>query len=358
TPLRTWAHALTQAATQPHYTNQLPYWNNTLTETHTPTHPDHTTTTLGTPPLDPTRDTLATAQTHTLALPTDETQALLTTVPATYNAGINDILLTALALAARQWRPHTTQHGLLIDLEGHGRYEDALDNNHDLSRTIGWFTTIHPVRLTPPHHTWTQITAAGPETGNALKHIKEQLRTIPDHGIGYGLLRHLNPDTAKTLAQHPNPTIAFNYLGRFTTETNPEDTDNTNNAPYWTTIDHTHPVPAPGEPDMPFAHALEIIAATHDTPDGPQLTADFTWPAALFTTTDILHLTTLWHQALQALATHAQDPQAGGLTPSDLPLTQLTQHHIDLLEAEEAEYDDDFDADDGDYGDDDHAPGY
>ncbi|MFJ6217451.1 hypothetical protein ACIQGZ_29580, partial [Streptomyces sp. NPDC092296] len=173
--------------------------------------------------------------------------------------------------------------------------------------------------------------------------------TIPDHGIGYGLLRHLNPDTAKTLAQHPNPTIGFNYLGRFTTTNDPNPTDNTTpdnptrntrntpnttpNQPHWTTIDHTHPTPAPGEPDMPFTHALEITAATHDTPDGPQLTTHLTWPAALFTTTDIQHLGTLWHQALQALATHAHDPQAGGLTPSDLPLTQLTQQHIDLLEA-------------------------
>ncbi|MFE7767871.1 condensation domain-containing protein, partial [Streptomyces sp. NPDC057438] len=224
TSFRGWATALTQTATHNRWTSQLPYWENMLAAPHTP---------LGATPLDPTRDTLATAQTVTLALPEHETEQLLTAVPAAFRAGINDVLLTALTLALRQWAPTHTHNGILIDLESHGRHEDTLDSGHDLTRTIGWFTTMHPVRINPGTLTWTEVTTAGPQIGTALKHVKEQLRAIPDHGLGYGLLRHLNPHTAPTLATHPHPLIGFNYLGRFTTDTR----DGT--AQHWTSVTHT-----------------------------------------------------------------------------------------------------------------------
>ncbi|MFE7767636.1 hypothetical protein, partial [Streptomyces sp. NPDC057438] len=117
------------------------------------------------------------------------------------------------------------------------------------------------------------------------------------------------------------------YLGRFTTDTR----DGT--AQHWTSVTHTDTGNSIGEAELPFAHALEINATTQDTPTGPRLHATLSWPAALFTHTHITHLTHLWHQALTALATHTENPDAGGLTPSDLTLIPLTQNHIDLLEA-------------------------
>ena len=74
----------------------------------------------------------------------------------------------------------------------------------DLSRTAGWFTSIHPVRLD-----------AGNATGGAaIKAVKEQLRAVPDGGIGYGLLRYGGGEAAAELAAAPPAQIAFNYLGR------------------------------------------------------------------------------------------------------------------------------------------------
>ncbi|MEU1087775.1 peptide synthetase, partial [Streptomyces sp. NPDC005576] len=73
--------------------------------------------------------------------------------------------------------------------------------------------------------------------------------------------------------------------------------------------------------------------ATQDTTEGPRLRATLSWPGALFTETRVGALAGLWHQALRALVAHAENPDAGGLTPSDLSLVPLTQHHIDLLEA-------------------------
>ena len=69
---------------------------------------------------------------------------------AAFRAGVEDVLLTGLGLAVREWlsrRGETLTDALLVDLEGHGRYEDVLAPRLDLSRTVGWFTTMYPVRL-------------------------------------------------------------------------------------------------------------------------------------------------------------------------------------------------------------------
>ncbi|MFM9158433.1 MAG: condensation domain-containing protein, partial [Dolichospermum sp.] len=120
-----------------------------------------------------------------------------------YNTQINDILLTALVQSFSQW---TGADSLLIDLEGHGREE--LFNDVSLSRTVGWFTTIYPVFL--------QLGKTS-DIGENLKNIKEQLRKIPNRGIGYGILRYLcqNIDICQQLEKLPQPQISFNYLGQF-----------------------------------------------------------------------------------------------------------------------------------------------
>ncbi len=103
-------------------------------------------------------------------------------VPSVYNTQINDVLLTALIQSFAQW---TGERSLLVDLEGHGR-EDLFEDV-DLSRTVGWFTTLFPIYL--------QLEEVD-RPGETLKSVKEQLRRIPNRGIGYGILRYLNKDTA------------------------------------------------------------------------------------------------------------------------------------------------------------------
>lgn len=94
----------------------------------------------------------------------------------------------------------------MVDLEGHGR--EAIANNIDLSRTVGWFTTIFPVLLTLEGIS---------HPGEALKAVKEQLRNVPNRGIGYGVLRYLCQDaTIITQMQTlPPAQVRFNYLGQF-----------------------------------------------------------------------------------------------------------------------------------------------
>ncbi|MGJ3561517.1 condensation domain-containing protein [Streptomyces sp. INA 01156] len=111
------------------------------------------------------------------------TSALLGEVCQVFHARANEVLLAGLALAVPRWRRARGLDGddVLLDVEGHGR-EDVLAGA-DVSRTVGWFTSLFPVRL----HSGTDGVDA------AVKRVKEQLRAVPDNGIGYGLLRHLDP---------------------------------------------------------------------------------------------------------------------------------------------------------------------
>ena len=170
-------------------------------------------------PLDLERDTFATARHLTLMLPADVTAPLLTTVPAAFHGRVNDVLLTALVVAVAGWRRRRahgkgTSNAVLIDLEGHGR-EQQLFEGVDLTRTVGWFTSLFPVRLDAGALDLEEALEGGAALGQAFKRIKEQLRALPDGGLGYGLLRHLNPETAPALAGLATPQIGFNYLGRF-----------------------------------------------------------------------------------------------------------------------------------------------
>ena len=85
----------------------------------------------------------------------------------------------------------------------------------DLSRTVGWFTSLFPVRLDPGTSISRKLWRAERALGRAVKRIKEQLRAVPNNGLGYGLLRYLNPQAVAQLASLPAPQIGFNYLGRF-----------------------------------------------------------------------------------------------------------------------------------------------
>jgi non-ribosomal peptide synthase protein (TIGR01720 family) len=146
-------------------------------------------------------NTEASARIVSVSLGVEETQALLREVPKTYNTQISEVLLTSLVQAFAQW---TGKRSLLIDLEGHGR--EAIFEDVDLSRTVGWFTAIYPVLLELGQ-------AEGPE--DALKTIKEQLRGVPNGGIGYGVLRYLSgEDTAERLRAFPQAEVSFNYLGQ------------------------------------------------------------------------------------------------------------------------------------------------
>jgi non-ribosomal peptide synthase protein (TIGR01720 family) len=148
-------------------------------------------------------NTVAFNQIISVSLSPEETRALLQEVPKVYKTQINDILLTAVVQTLCKW---IGSNSVLLDLEGHGR-EDIFEYV-DLSRTVGWFTTIFPVllELKPTDN-----------LGDKIKAIAEQLRAVPNRGIGYGLLRYLSgdKDIISQLSTIPKAEISFNYLGQF-----------------------------------------------------------------------------------------------------------------------------------------------
>ncbi|WHX16504.1 non-ribosomal peptide synthase/polyketide synthase [Streptomyces malaysiensis subsp. malaysiensis] len=325
TSLRRWARRLTEAAARPARAAEAAWWQQVLR----PGDP-----LLGRRALDPARDTYGSAAHLTVTLPVAVTEKLLTRVPSVFTAEVNDVLLTAFALAWARWRGRGAggaggrPAGVLLDLEGHGREEDLV-GAVDLSRTVGWFTSLYPVRIDPGAADLTDAFAGGPAAGEAVKRIKEQLRAVPDKGIGYGLVRHLNAGTARGFTGLPEPQVAFNYLGRFTVADAEEAGSAT--VPDWTVLASAAGIGGT-DPRVPLAHPLELNARTDDGPRGPELAATWTWAEDILDRAEVATLADLWFQALTALTEHAERPDAGGLTVSDVSLSLLSQDEIELLE--------------------------
>jgi amino acid adenylation domain-containing protein/non-ribosomal peptide synthase protein (TIGR01720 family) len=314
TSFRGWAQILTENASSSARLAELPLWQAMLAHDDAP---------LSSRPLDPARDVVASAETLVLTLPPTLTAPVLTQVPALFHARVNDVLLTAFALAVAAWRQRRLSgpdNSVLVALEGHGREEMA---GADLSRTVGWFTSLFPVRLDPGLLDCDEALTGGPAMGRVLKRIKEQLRRLPDNGLGYGLLRYLNPETAADLAARRAPQLAFNYLGRLAA---PADAD-------WSPAPEAGALGGGGDPRMPLAHAITLNALTSDREDGPTLVATWSWAGELFSQDEINSLAGLWFKALEAIVAHAGQTAAGGFTPSDLSLVRLDQQTIEQIEA-------------------------
>ncbi|MFD6065630.1 non-ribosomal peptide synthetase [Amycolatopsis lurida] len=253
--------------------------------------------------LDPRRDTIATSGRKSWTLPRDRASVLVEKTTTAFHCGVHEVLLATLAGAVTQWRGGTA---VVVDVEGHGR--QPLDGM-DLSRTLGWFTDVHPLRLD---------TAGADTPGRLLKQVKENVRAVPDGGLGYGMLRYLDDETGKVLAALPSPEIGFNYLGRFSAR--PE-----GDAEPWQlagTIGGT------AEDDLPLRHALEIDAVVLDG----EFTLTLTWAERLLTEADAEALGQAWLDMLTGLALDTEGG-AGGHTPSDFPLISLTQQEVTDVEA-------------------------
>ncbi|MCI0767842.1 non-ribosomal peptide synthase/polyketide synthase [Bacillus sp. TL12] len=137
----------------------------------------------------------------TVVLDENKTRMLLQETLSTHRVQINEVLLAALVQATAVC---TGQPILSVDLEGHGREE--IIEEVDLSRTVGWFTSIYPVHL--------NITGANTPI-EVLKAVKEQVRKIPNKGVEYGVLRYMNATLCEQLGSQNTPSISFNYLGQF-----------------------------------------------------------------------------------------------------------------------------------------------
>ncbi|WP_270891406.1 hypothetical protein [Streptomyces sp. DHE17-7] len=189
---------------------------------------------------------------------------------------------------------------------------------------------MHPVPLRPEvdEWDWPEVWDGGAAAGRALKRVKEQLRAVPRDGVGYGLLRHLNPRTRDRFAALPVPAFGFNYLGRYTGE---RDAGPDTGPQAWSVLGRGV---AGQHPDTPLAHPVELVAGAHDI-DRPRLaTALDVRDGRLHARCEVRRLAEGWFRALKALVEHAGRPEASGLTPSDVSLTSLSEDDITRLESE------------------------
>ena len=239
-----------------------------------------------------------------VALTTEETQALLKQVPPVYNTQIDDLLLTAMATVFSRWTGCNT---LALSMEGHGR--EISESEIDLSRTIGWFTSHFPVRLT----------LKSEHQRDAIKSIKEQLRRVPNRGIGFAILRYLCRDGAvvESLRSANQSPVLYNYLGQF-------NQSGSGDSLLGLTSDSCGP---DHDPAGPRSHLLEINAAVFDD----RLHIDWVYSDNLHAVASIQRLADDYMDTLRSLISHCLSSEAGGFSPSDFPEADLDQEGLDDL---------------------------
>ncbi|MFF5106781.1 condensation domain-containing protein [Streptomyces sp. NPDC000134] len=318
-PFARWARELAARAGDPSWQTELPVWERVLAPVAAP---------LGGRPLDPERDTVAEGRRASVRVPPSVTAELLTAAPAVYYTGTADLVLAALAAAVAEWSATGggDARAVVVDIESHGR--EPLTDDMDLSRTVGWFTSVYPVRLEPGPLDFTEVRSGGPAAGRLVKRIKEQLGAVPGNGLGYGLLRHVTPGADGPLAALPGASIGFNYVGRLGQGPAP--------SPAQPVPGHWRQVDGGGDlaESTPFGHALEADAVAQGTPDGAALELSLRGSRHLIGEHAMRELCESWAALLTGLAAHARRPDAGGHVPSDFPLVSLSQAQIDQLERE------------------------
>jgi amino acid adenylation domain-containing protein/non-ribosomal peptide synthase protein (TIGR01720 family) len=294
TSFKNWAQGLTEYAKSAELREELAYWCGQLGEKPRVRLPlDNPNGT----------NTVASARTISVSLNVDETRELLQALPVAYRTQVNEVLLTALVRAVTAW---TKGGSALLDLEGHGR-EEIIDGVN-LSRTVGWFTTIFPVLLDCKN---SQV--------ETLRSVKEQLRKIPNRGIGYGLLKYTADDAnaAGTLRALPQAEMRFNYLGQIDRVFV--------DSPMFATAPHqTGPAQSP---KADRAYLLNIIAMV----TGGELRLQWTYSENIHRHETIQRLAESHLHELRMLIEQSRTGGESVYSPSDFPSANLTKEDLDKV---------------------------
>ncbi|MEV5427837.1 non-ribosomal peptide synthase/polyketide synthase [Streptomyces sp. NPDC052701] len=281
TSFRDWARRLAAHVADGGLDHELPYWEETVAAAPPPAAGGDT------PPADA-------GETRTLSVELDEedTQALLRAAPSAYRTRVNDVLLAALALALARW---TGGDRVRLDLEGHGR-EDLLEDV-DLSRTVGWFTTVHPVALRvdrpgdlAPDRDWRSL----------VKSVRRQLRAVPGNGLGFGALRTFGPpEVRERLGAAAHGQVVFNYLGQWDARA-----ASAPSGPQGALVRAEHgSFGQDHDPRDGGSHPLEVVGAVQDG------RLAFTWHhrPAVHDTAGVRRAAADFAEALRHIARHARD---------------------------------------------------
>ncbi|QKJ38992.1 amino acid adenylation domain-containing protein [Bacillus altitudinis] len=288
-----YAQKLTEYAVSDELLAERDYWKKVLGHLTAPLQKDHVTE----------DQRMLHTKTIRFTLSEEETRSLLTEVHEAYHTEINDILLTALGLTLKEW---TGEDRHFIHLEGHGR-EDILPAVN-VSRTIGWFTSMYPVLLDLSH---------AEDLSYQIKLLKEELRHISNKGIGYGVLKYLTPDKMKDgLAFDITPDISFNYLGQFDEQIGGGELSRSS----WQAGQSISP-----ESEKP--HALDIVGFVEQG----MFQMTMSYHQLEFEEQTIEQFKDLLEKNVKALISHCVSQDEAQITPSDVGDDDLTMDELEKL---------------------------
>jgi non-ribosomal peptide synthase protein (TIGR01720 family) len=285
------------------------------------------------------------ARSVTVGLSREETQRLLQEVPEVYHTQINDLLMTGLSEVLGGW---TGARRVIVQMEGHGREE--VSEGVEVSRTVGWFTTIYPVMLEVSGQRWSSSRGdsevgaeAEEEIGREIKSIKEQMRRVPEKGIGYGVMRYLSRDEGMRESLERVGRVAqvsFNYLGQFDQVVG--ETRESSEEGNKVGAGESQGAGEARTDEMLFSMAGESSGAQTDMKNqrrqeieinamvvGGRLQVGWTYSAARYRRETIEEVAGGYVEALREIIRHCLGAGVGGYTPSDFGLTDLGQSELD-----------------------------
>ncbi len=287
-----WSKQIQKYSNSPEFLMQADYWRNIEETEIKPLPKDYLSE----------KNDLSCTHNMTLRLSSEETEMLLKDVNQAYNTEINDILLTALALAFEEW---TGENQIALVLEGHGR--ENIIEDVDINRTIGWFTSTYPVILEVEEFE---------DLAYQIKLCKEKLRQIPDKGIGYGLLKYISKST--DIDFKIKPEIAFNYLGQF-------DQDVKSNSEIFSMSPYSS-----GEPLSQKIGRNYTIEITGMIAQG-QLSLSFAYNQYEYAQDTLSEFLDLYKESLLNIIDHCQEQTVQELTPSDVGDQELSLEEFDYI---------------------------
>ncbi|MFK7962986.1 MAG: condensation domain-containing protein [Burkholderiaceae bacterium] len=292
----TWAMRAIEYADSDQCAASLEYWRQPDTSSDVPL--DHQVETAITWPAE------ASASAFQSTLSESLTEKLTTKSLQAYNTQVRDLLVTALGCSLAAWTQNTS---VQFDLEGHGR--EAIDPGLDLSRTVGWFTSFFPLRLTLSNNA---------DHAATIKIVKEALRQLPGNGIDFGMLAYLSSSAAhrESLVSVQKSQVLFNYLGRSRTDS--------------TDSQHDSAIPeqlALRASNNARSHLIEINTEIVND----RLVSTWLYSEDVHRRETIESLASKFSEYLEALIEHCLSTGAGGYTVSDFPDADLDQDDLDNL---------------------------
>ncbi len=292
-----WGEALTQYALSKEVKQELSYWTDSISNDSAVIPPDHPGT---------GQNRFVDVNMVSLELDEGTTVQLLQETQHAYNTRTDELILAGLALSLAEQALGKT---FRIDLESHGREE--IDQNLNLLRTVGWFTSLYPMHL--------ELSETG-DPGKTIVATKERMRQVPKRGLSYGLLRYLNePALAEALRRAPRAQILFNYLGQFNQKSSRQ-----------ATFRMLRPLSLSNAPENQRRYPIELI--THV--QAGKLQMDWIYNEKIHSPATIRALAAAFSDSLRAIISHCVAVKTQTLTPSDFPDIDIEQDELDSILSE------------------------